>query len=144
VKIEPCPIDRKLRNWGEGMKHRQMIREATMRGNQMAKNPTAEEAIERARALQDSKIEAVRLLAESNQNVTDARERASETEREYARVFNAALTAGWTVEELRKIGFSGRTTTKPRSSRKVDRVKSSSISSATTGTTDHGTPVEDS
>lgn len=72
----------------------------------MAKNPTAEEAIERARALQDSKIDAVRVLAESNQNVTDARERAAESEREYARVFGAALSAGWTVEELRKIGFS--------------------------------------
>jgi hypothetical protein len=73
----------------------------------MAKNPTAEEAIERARALQDSKIEAVRVLAESNQNVTDARERATEAEREYVRVFGAAISAGWTPEELRKIGFSG-------------------------------------
>lgn len=72
----------------------------------MAKNPTAEEAIERARALQDSKIEAVRVLAESNQNVTDARERAAEAEREYARVFGAAVSAGWTPDELRKIGFS--------------------------------------
>lgn len=71
----------------------------------MAKNPTAEEAVERARALQDSKIDAVRVLAESNQNMTDARERATEAEREYARVISAALLAGWTSEELRKIGF---------------------------------------
>lgn len=72
----------------------------------MAKNPTAEEAIERARALQDSKIDAVRVLAESNQNVTDARERAAEAERDYARIYGAALTAGWTADELRKIGFT--------------------------------------
>jgi hypothetical protein len=95
-----------------------MIHEATMRGNLMAKNPTAEEAIERARALQDSKIEAVRVLAESNQNVSDARERAIEAEREYVRVFGAAISAGWTPDELRKIGFSHtETKSRPRRTR---------------------------
>jgi hypothetical protein len=100
------------------MKHRQMIREATMRGNEMAKNPTTEEAVERARALQDSKIDAVRVLAESNQNVTDARERAAEAERDYVRVFGAALTAGWTPDELRKIGFANGVSSKPTTRRK--------------------------
>lgn len=83
----------------------------------MARNPTAEEAIERARALQDSKIDAVRMLAESNQNVTDARERATEAEREYVRVFSTAISAGWTPEELRKIGFN-EADKKPRSRRR--------------------------
>ena len=120
AEIEPCSIDRELRNWGEGMKHRQMIHEATMRGNLMAKNPTAEEAIERARALQDSKIDAVRVLAESNQNVVDARQRAAEAESDFSRVFGAALTAGWTLDELRKIGFSD-TNTKTRTRRRPVR-----------------------
>jgi CHASE1-domain containing sensor protein len=105
VEIEPCSIDRKLRNWGEGMKHRQMIHGATTRGDAMAKNPTAEEAIERARALQDSKIDAVRRLADASQNVSIARERAGAAERDYTQTFSAALSAGWTPDELRKIGF---------------------------------------
>ncbi|MBG6240126.1 uncharacterized protein YcsI (UPF0317 family) [Mycetocola sp. CAN_C7] len=91
----------------------------------MAKNPTAEEAIERARALQDSKIEAVRVLAQSNQEVSDARERAADAEREYTRVHGAAVAAGWTVDELRKIGFSD-AEKKPR----TRRTKSASQSSA--------------
>jgi len=122
------------------MKHRQKIHEAMMRGNEMAKNPTAEEAIERARALQDSKIEAVRVLAESNQNVTDARERAAEAEREYARVFGAALTAGWTLEELRKIGFISSTNAKPRSGKRGSRVSPTNAPTIV----EHGSPQENS
>lgn len=71
----------------------------------MAKNPTAEEAIERARALQERKIDAVRVLADASQNVSITRERAGAAERDYAQVFGNAITAGWTPEELRKIGF---------------------------------------
>lgn len=97
----------------------------------MAKNPTAEEAIERARALQDSKIEAVRVLAESNQEVSDARERAAAAERNYARVHGAALAAGWTAEELRKIGFSD-TEKKPRARR------AKSVSQSSTGDAPNG------
>ena len=82
----------------------------------MARSRTAEEAIERARALQDRKIDAVRVLAESNQNVTAAREDAAKAELEYAYVFNAALSAGLTPNELRKIGSSN-TEKRPRQRR---------------------------
>lgn len=63
---------------------------------------------------------AIRAVAEARQSVTDVREetdrelaefqrriaeRVATAEREDARAFNAALSAGWTIDELRKIGF---------------------------------------
>ena len=63
---------------------------------------------------------AIRAVAEARQRVTDVREktdrelaefqrriadRVATAEREDVRAFNAALSAGWTVDELRKIGF---------------------------------------
>ena len=63
---------------------------------------------------------AIRAVAEARQSVTDVREetdrelaefqrriadRVATAEREDVRAFNAALSAGWTVDELRKIGF---------------------------------------
>ncbi len=64
---------------------------------------------------------AIRAVAEARQSVTDVREetdrelaefqrriteRIASAEREDVRAFNAALSAGWTVDELRKIGFA--------------------------------------
>lgn len=69
---------------------------------------------------QESRLKAIQSLAEARQHIVDVRE---ETERERAeletriavrindaergdlRAYNAALTAGWTDTELRKIGF---------------------------------------
>ena len=63
---------------------------------------------------------AIRAVAEARQSITDVREetdrelaefqrriteRIAAAEREDLRAFNAALSAGWTVDELRKIGF---------------------------------------
>lgn len=63
---------------------------------------------------------AIRAVAEARQSVTDVREetdrelvefqrriaeRVATAEREDVRAYNAALSAGWTVDELRKIGF---------------------------------------
>lgn len=87
----------------------------------MAKTPTPEEAIERAQRAQESRIESVRVLAVARQDVSDAREEAdrqraelearlaqqiSEAERADVAAYNAATGAGWSADELRKIGFS--------------------------------------
>ncbi len=87
----------------------------------MATNLTPDEAIERARRLQDDRLNAVRVIAERRQAVSDVRAQAereiaevtarhnatiAEAEREDLRAFNAAIAAGWTIDELRKIGFA--------------------------------------
>lgn len=66
-------------------------------------------------------MDAIRTVAEARQSVADVREstnreladfqrkiaeRVSAAEREDVKAFNAALAAGWTAEELRKIGFA--------------------------------------
>ncbi len=87
----------------------------------MATQLTPEEAIERARRLQDDRLNAVRSVAEARQALVDVREqtdrelselqariaeRIANAERDDVRAYSAAVSAGWTAEELRKIGFS--------------------------------------
>lgn len=86
----------------------------------MAKTLSVEEAEARANQLQQERLSAIRGLAEARQNVVDVRadadRRRAELERELAASvsdaerddvlrYNAALSAGWTDAELRKIGF---------------------------------------
>jgi len=86
----------------------------------MSKTLSPEEAVERARRAQDGRINAIRGLAEARQAVADVREetdreraeleasitqRIGEAERADVRAYNAAITAGWSESELRKIGF---------------------------------------
>ena len=87
----------------------------------MATQLTPAEAIERARRLQDDRLTAVRTVAEARQALTDVRdetareladlqariaERIATAEREDVRAYSAALSAGWSADELRKIGFA--------------------------------------
>ena len=87
----------------------------------MATQLTPEEAIERARRLQDDRLAAVRTVAEARQALSDVREETAReladlqariaeqiatAEREDVRAYSAALSAGWSADELRKIGFS--------------------------------------
>ena len=87
----------------------------------MAHEPTIDEALERARRVQEDRITAIRTLAEARQNLTDTRDEAARriaevqretaqtiaaAEREDVRHYNAALTAGWTTADLRKIGYN--------------------------------------
>lgn len=86
----------------------------------MAKTLSVEEAEARATQLQQERLSAIRGLAEARQNVVDVRTDAdrrradlerelaalvSDAEREDVQRYNAALSAGWTDVELRKIGF---------------------------------------
>ena len=87
----------------------------------MAKELTPDEAIVRARALQDERLNAIRTVAVARQGLADVREdttrelaelqaritqRVGDAERDDVRAYNGALAAGWTSDELRKIGFT--------------------------------------
>jgi hypothetical protein len=86
----------------------------------MATLPTAQEALERARRAQDQPLNAIRDLAQAPQDITDVRDqtarelgepqaqiktRVRDAEHADVRAYDAALAAGWTARELRKIGF---------------------------------------
>lgn len=86
----------------------------------MAKELTIEEAVERAQRAQDGRINAIRELAAARQSLADVREQgeqrvtqvqrevaeaAAAAEREDVRQYAAAQAAGWSADELRKIGY---------------------------------------
>lgn len=86
----------------------------------MANQPSVEEAVERARRAQEDRIAAIRTVAQARQSLADVREqtarelaelqeqiaqRIRQAEQEDVRAYNAAVTAGWTPAELKKIGF---------------------------------------
>ena len=62
--------------------------------------------MQRAGAVQDGRIESVRVRAKGRQGRADLREQVAEAEREDVRRYGAALSAGWTPEELHKIGYT--------------------------------------
>lgn len=65
-----------------------------------------DDALRRARELQESRIAIIDDLARSNVELSHARERLTTAESEYGRFHSAALGAGWTGAELSKIGFA--------------------------------------
>lgn len=87
----------------------------------MAKELSVEDAIERARRAQEDRIEAIRVLAEARHELDSIREkgarelaelqariseRTTSAERDDVKAYNAAVSSGWSADELRKIGFS--------------------------------------
>lgn len=95
----------------------------------MADQLTVDQAVERAMRAQDAKIAAIRDLAEGRQTLAEVKETAarklaelerqnaeqiSAAERDDIRLYNAATKAGWSADELRKIGFD-----QPAKSRRV-------------------------
>lgn len=87
----------------------------------MAKELSPEEAVERAQSAMENRLASVRELAQSRQNVAtvraesaarlaeverEEREKIDAAERDDARAYSAAIDAGWTPAELRKIGFA--------------------------------------
>jgi len=121
----------------------------------MATQLTPEEAIERARRLQEDRLSAVQAVAEARQSVTDVREetarelaelqariadRVSAAERDDVRAWNAALSAGWSADELRKIGFAEpdkKARTRRRSTRKPSTSTTPSATSEPQSETSH-------
>lgn len=97
----------------------------------MAAELTVDEAVERAMRAQDDKIAAIRDLAKGRQALADVKadtarrlaeierenaERIGAAERDDVRLYSAATKAGWSADELRKIGFDA-----PAKSRRVAR-----------------------
>jgi hypothetical protein len=71
----------------------------------MTSSLTPDAAAEAAQRLLNDRVDAVRALAKTRQQRNDARAQLDEAERADAAAFSAAQRAGWTSEELRKVGF---------------------------------------
>ena len=121
----------------------------------MAKELTADEAIARAKALQDDRLNAIRVVAVARQAVADVREttaaelaelqariaqRVADAEREDVRAYDAALAAGWTPDELRRIGFA-EPDKKARVRKRAARRASAGAPRAATPTAAHDEPA---
>src|SRR5688500_10227354 len=81
-------------------------------------SPSVEEA---ARALLENRIDAVRVLARARQNRIDKGAEFDIAEREEAAAFAAAQRAGWSVDELKRVGLdqpARKAPGRPRRSRK--------------------------
>lgn len=122
----------------------------------MAKELSIEEVVERARRAQEDRLNAIRTLAEARQGVTDVREetnrelaelqariaqRVGDAEREDVKAYNAALSAGWSPEELRKIGFT-EPDKKARARRRAARKPATPAASSNTPAETPAEPVE--
>lgn len=99
--------------------------------HRMAPTPTPDQAVHLARLAQEERIETIRKLAQTRQELATEREeadreranlearikeRAQLIETKDVSAYNAAMAAGWTPEELRKIGFP-----EPEKKRRVRR-----------------------
>lgn len=85
-----------------------------------------------ARALLDDKVTAVRTLAEARQKRENAKSALTDAERGDAAAYAAALKAGWTADELKRVGLDAptrRTPGRPRNAR-----RSTATSTSTTPT----------
>lgn len=114
----------------------------------MATTPTPEEAIDRARRVLDDRIDTIRQAVEARQHVTDVREetdreraeleariaqRVGDAERADVKAYNAAVSAGWSADELRKIGLpepEKKARARRRTSRRSTTSRTSQASSA--------------
>lgn len=71
----------------------------------MARELDPEVAEAKARELLDERIRSVRALVRAAQAEADLRTQVQTAEREHARAYAAALSDGWTADELRKLGL---------------------------------------
>lgn len=71
----------------------------------MAKELSVEDAEKKARELLDRRIASVRTLVTARQRLSELRGQVADAEREDVRLYNAALSDGWSPEELRKLGL---------------------------------------
>lgn len=92
---------------------------------------------EARQAVTDVREETARELAELQARITD---RVSAAERDDVRAWNAALSAGWSADELRKIGFSEpdkKARTRRRSTRKTSTSTTSGAATESHSETSH-------
>lgn len=87
----------------------------------MADNPNSQDLLSRAQSLLNQRLA---LVEEHKRNVDaeqDARNALSEAEKRSAYSWNAMLTAGWSVGELRQLGFREPSVRPPGRPRKTVR-----------------------
>ena len=58
----------------------------------------------RARELLNARVDSVRTLVITRQKLDELRDQVADAEADDARAYRAALTDGWTVDELKKLG----------------------------------------
>lgn len=89
-----------------------------------------------ARALLDDKVTAVRTLAEARQKREDARTALSDAERGDTTAYTAALKAGWTADELKRVGLEAPTKRAPGRPRSPRRGAATTVTTAPTSASD--------
>lgn len=119
----------------------------------MSRTPSIDEAIQRAKQVQDDRINAIRSLGEARQQLADIQsdtarqlaelqaqiaEQIKAAERDDLKAYNAALNAGWSTDELRKIGYS-EPEKKRRTRRRSTRSSRASNTSAPSNTVEAST-----
>ncbi len=72
----------------------------------MANALNPDEALQRARELQEARLSVIDELANNNFALAQARDQATRAETDYSRSYSAAISAGWTTAELSRIGFA--------------------------------------
>lgn len=65
-----------------------------------------ESAERKAREILDQRIDSVRAVVRAQHDTARLREQLTESERESARLYRAALNEGWTETELKKLGIT--------------------------------------
>ena len=71
----------------------------------MASTLDAQTTESKARALLDNRITSVRALVTARQALDDLREQIAAAEAEDVKAYRAALSDGWSADELRKLGL---------------------------------------
>jgi hypothetical protein len=71
----------------------------------MASTLDAQTTESKARALLDNRINSVRELVTARQALDDLREQIAAAEAEDVKAYRAALSDGWSADELRKLGL---------------------------------------
>lgn len=72
----------------------------------MATTLDLETAERQARELLDSRIVSVRELVIARQRLAELRDQVDAAERDDVRLYSAAVSAGWSTDELRKLGLA--------------------------------------
>lgn len=122
----------------------------------MAKRPSVDEAVRRAQRVQDERIEAVRALAQARERVSAAQDSRAEQiaqltakldqeldelHRRDARAYDAALKAGWSATELRRIGLPAPAKTKRRPANGRKAATTNPTSATTVATAQDAAPT---
>ncbi|GAA4289108.1 hypothetical protein [Georgenia daeguensis] len=102
----------------------------------MAKELSVEDAEKKARELLDRRIASVRTLVTARQRLSELREQVADAEREDVRLYNAALSDGWSPEELRRLGLP-----EPEKKARTRRRAAAKKPAVDTPAVDHREPV---